>query len=103
MKLLTAIALALLLSTASAGQTNVTPRPSYSTACADSAVVLTTEQADSLVLLIDELELERDLLEIDLRVCRDALPGPEMFLVRWAKHPAVWLVVGMTIGVYATK
>jgi len=104
MRLLSVIALTLWIATASVAQTNVTPRPSSSTAYADSVVVLTVAQADSLVRVLDELELERDLLQIDLRVCRDALePAPEMFLVRWAKHPAVWFAIGVTLGVYATK
>lgn len=103
MKIVTAIALTLWLAMASIAQTSETPRPSSSTAYADSVVVLTTAQADSLVSLLDELELERDLLRIDLRACRDAQPGPENFVLRWAKHPVVWFAVGATLGVYVAR
>ena len=61
-------------------------------------VVLTEAQADSLVRLLDEMELKIRLLEAYLAEVR---PEPEPtggWIIRAVKHPVLWFVVGIGVG-----
>jgi len=61
-------------------------------------VVLSEAQADSLIRLLDEMELKIRLLEADLAEVR---PEPEPtgnWIIRAVKHPALWFVVGIGLG-----
>ena len=63
-----------------------------------AVVVLTEAQADSLVRLLDEMELTIRLLEADLAEVR---PEPEPtggWIVRAMKHPALWFCIGVVTG-----
>jgi len=97
--------LMLFVITATIGVKPATPRSDYLNAYADSlgSVTLTTAQADSLIRLLDELELENRLLKAQLvEVC--PVPEPTSgWIVRTLKHPALWFCVGLTVGVVATR
>ena len=105
------------------------PNSSAGSVAADSSVTLTKAEADSLVVLIDDLDLEVRLLRIDLRqVGRKAAVDStlmaermrlqqqtyeqiielhkrekENFIVRALKPPAIWFMVGAYAGLQATR
>lgn len=83
---------------------------------AEDSVVLSLEEADSLIHLIDEQTLDIELLRIDIREARllaraDSLLHEEQLRVyreaqpnwfeRFFKKPEVWFMIGVISGLYA--
>jgi len=87
--LLLCASMALVAPSAATGQTESWSAP------ADSVVVLTTEQADSLLLMIDDMVLKLDLLEADLLECQGVAPS---WLGKVAGNPYLWFTTGVLVG-----
>lgn len=66
-------------------------------------VVLTVAQADSLIRLIDEMELKIRLLEADLVEVRPVPTPVDLWIVRAIKHPVLWFGIGMVTGAIIAK
>lgn len=102
MKLLIVIALMLCVATASAAQSPEIRGDGFGNALRvspnDSLVLMTQAEALKMIRLLDEMELKIDLLEADLKECRADLPGAESWVMRWVKHPVLWLGVGVATG-----
>ena len=78
------------------------------TARIDASVCFTPAEADSLLLMFDDMYLQIRLLEIDLEECTrltdvDQSSWLPNWMPSWLESPWVWFTVGITTGMVVSR